>query len=98
MHRLNPMLRGWVNYHRHGAASKTFAYLSAYTWRRVWLWLRHKHPHATVAELRRRYLRKWWPDQDGVELFNPATVAIIRYRYRGNNIPTPWTTSTVSAA
>ena len=98
LHRLNPVLRGWVNYHRHGAASKTFAYLSAYTWRRVWLWLRHKHPHATVAELRRRYLRKWWPDQDGVVLFNPATVPIIRYRYRGNNIATPWTTTTVTAA
>ena len=97
MHRLNPVLRGWINYHRHGAASKTFAYLSAYTWRRVWLWLRHKHPNATVAELRRRYMRKWWPDHDGVVLFNPATVPIIRYRYRGN-IPTPWTTTTVSAA
>lgn len=72
-------------------------YLSAYTWRRVWLWLRHKHPNATVAELRRRYLRKWWPEQDSVVLFNPATVTIIRYRYRGN-IPTPWTTTTVSGA
>ncbi len=96
LHRLNPVLRGWTAYHRHGAASKTFAYLSAYTWRRVWTWLRHKHPKATVAELRRRYSRKWWPVQDGVMLFNPATVSIIRYRYRGN-IPTPWAT-TVSAA
>src|SRR6516164_1253618 len=29
IHRLNPMLRGWVNYHRHGASAKTFSYLSA---------------------------------------------------------------------
>ena len=49
LHRLNPVLRGWTNYHRHGAAAKTFAYLAAYTWRRVWRWLRHKHPKATVA-------------------------------------------------
>jgi RNA-directed DNA polymerase len=97
LHRLNPVLRGWTAYHRHGAASKTFAYLSAYTWRRVWTWLRHKHPKATVAELRRRYSHKWWPVQDGVMLFNPATVSIIRYRYRGN-IPTPWATTTASAA
>ena len=97
LHRLNPMLRGWTSYHRHGAASKTFAYLSAYTWRRVWTWLRHKHPQATVAELRRRYFRKWWPDQDGVRLFNPATVSITRYRYRGN-IPAPWVATTGSAA
>ena len=32
--RLNPVLRGWVNYHRHGAV-QDLAYLSAYTWRRV---------------------------------------------------------------
>ncbi|MEW6217852.1 MAG: reverse transcriptase domain-containing protein, partial [Candidatus Bipolaricaulota bacterium] len=39
LHRLNPVLRGWTTYHRHGAAAKTFAYLSAFTWRRVWGWL-----------------------------------------------------------
>ena len=97
MHRLNPILRGWTSYHRHGAASKTFAYLAAFTWRRVWIWLRHKHPRATVADLRRRYLRKWWPEQDGVVLFNPAAVPIIRYRYQGN-IATPWVTTTDTAA
>jgi RNA-directed DNA polymerase len=92
IHRLNPVLRGWTSYHRHGAAAKTFAYLGAYTWRRVWTWLRHKHPHATVAELRRRHLRTWWPAQDGVVLFNPAMVAITRYHYRGA-IPSPWATA-----
>ncbi len=89
MHRLNPVLRGWTGYHRHGASSKTFAYLGAYTWRRVWGWLRAKHPKATVKDLQRRYLRRWWPEQDGVALFNPATVAITRYRYRGA-IASPW--------
>ena len=44
----------------------------AFTWRRVWSWLRHKHPKATVKQLRRRYLRGWWPEQDEVTLFNPA--------------------------
>ena len=93
IHRLNPVLRGWTNYHRHGAASKTFAYLGAYLWRRVWIWLRTKHPKATVRDLQRRYLNRWWPELDGVVLFNPATVAIVRYRYRGTNIPTPWATT-----
>ncbi len=36
LHRLNPVLRGWTTYFRHGASAKTFAYLSAYAWRRVW--------------------------------------------------------------
>ena len=91
--RLNPVLRGWTNYHRHGASSKTFSYLSAFTWRRVWIWLRHKHPKATVKELRRRYLPGWWPTQDKARLFKPDAVAIVRYRYRGAAIPSPWAIS-----
>ena len=98
LHRLNPVLRGWTTYHRHGAAAKTFAYLSAFTWRRVWVWLCHKHPKTGMGELRRRYLRRWWPEQDEVRLFNPAAVAITRYRYRGTTIPSPWATAAEQVA
>ncbi len=97
LHHLNQVLRGWTNYHRHGAASQTFSYLTAFTWRRVWIWLRHKHPKATAHDLRRRYYRKWHPKQDGVRLFYPDTVAIVRYRYRGATIPTPWATKESAA-
>ena len=92
LHRLNSVLRGWVNYHCHGASAKTFAYLSAFTWRRVWCWLCHKHPKTGKRELQRRYFRKWWPEQDEVKLFDPSAVAIVRYRYRGAAIPSPWVT------
>jgi hypothetical protein len=44
LHRLNWVLRGWANYFRHGAAAKTFAYLDAFSWRRVMRWLCRKHP------------------------------------------------------
>jgi len=98
MYQLNPVLRGWTNYHRHGASAKTFSYLGTYTWRRVWLWLRAKHPKVTVRELQRRYLNRWWPQQDGVVLFSPDKVAVTRYRYRGAAIPTPWATTTGPAA
>jgi RNA-directed DNA polymerase len=98
LHRLNPVLRGWTNYHRHGASAKTFAYLSAFTWRRVWCWLCHKHPKTAMRELQRRFLRRWWPEQDEVTLFNPAAVAITRYRYRGAAIPSPWATRTLGSA
>jgi RNA-directed DNA polymerase len=95
LHRINPVLRGWTNYHRHGASAKTFAFLSAFTWRRVWCWLCHKYSKTGMGELRRRHLRKWWPEQDEVRLFNPAAVTIIRYRYRGAAIPSPWATITL---
>ena len=88
--RLNPVLRGWTNYFRHGASSRTFSYLSAFAWRRVLCWLCHKARRSNWAELRRRFLRKWWPMQDEVMLFNPVSVPVVRYRYRGATIPSPW--------
>jgi len=88
--RLNPILRGWTNYFRHGVSAATFGYLSAFSWRRVACWLRHKHRYAPWKLLRRRYLPGWWPAEGETVLFNPASVAVIRYRYRANRIPSPW--------
>jgi RNA-directed DNA polymerase len=30
---------------------------------------------------------------DGITMFDAATVPVTRYRWRANNIPTPWTNS-----
>ena len=35
LYRLAPVVRGWVNYFRHGVSKATFDYLRAFTWRRV---------------------------------------------------------------
>jgi RNA-directed DNA polymerase len=88
---LNWLLRGWCAYFRPGVSSVTFKYLSAYTWRRVFEWLRRKHRRSTVKELRRRYCGGgWWPGTEERQLFNPAKVRTTRYRYRGAAISTPW--------
>ncbi len=89
-HALNPLLRGWANYYRHGASKATFSYFRAYTWKRVVGWLRMKHPHANWAWLRSRYLPRWWPTDGDVTLFNPAGVTVSRYPFRGHRIPSPW--------
>lgn len=90
LRRLNPVLRGWANYFRHGVSKVTFDYLNAFSWRRVICWLRRKHRHASWKQLRRRYLPGWRPTEGEVSLFNPCTVAVTRYRYRGAQIPSPW--------
>jgi RNA-directed DNA polymerase len=88
---LNSALRGWTTYFRHGASAKTFNYLSHYTWRRVMGWLRRKYLRLNWKQLLHRHLNnEWWPAQDGVTLFDPKTVSIIRYRFRGSAIPSPW--------
>lgn len=93
LHRVNPVVRGWANYFRHGASKTTFRYLDAFVWRRVVNWLRHKHPRANWKQLRNRYLPGWRPTEGKVTLFNPSSVAVTRYRYRGAQIPSPWSTS-----
>ena len=91
---LNPMLRGWCVHFRYGVSSASFAYLRRYVWQTVWKWLRRKHPKATRKKLRTRYCAGgWWPSGDERTMFDPATVSTIRYRYRGNVIPSPWPTS-----
>ena len=91
LQRVNPVLRGWANYFRHGVSSRTFDYLNAFSWRRVVNWLRAKHRRANWKWLRRRYLPGWRPTDGQASLLNPATIPITRYRYRGARIPTPWT-------
>jgi RNA-directed DNA polymerase len=97
LHRLNRVLRGWATYFRHGVSKQTFSYLGQFAWQRVVGWLRKRHPGISWARLRRHFLPGWRPTQEGISLFNPATVTVTRYRYRGNKIPLPWTATTTAA-
>jgi len=91
IHALNPILRGWTNYHRHNAAKRCFAYLSYYLWWRVIRWLRKKYPRLTWKQIRRRCWGCDWTSREGTRLAWPSEVPVTRYRYRGHRIPSPWT-------
>lgn len=97
LHRLRFILRGWSNYFRHAASARSFAYLSSFTWRRVARWLRKKHPRASWKKLRAKYFSGWVPEENGIALFYPTSVTIVRYRFRGARIPTRWTLPEVPA-
>ena len=91
LRRLNASLRGWCGHFRPGVSSAVFAYLSYYTWRTVWRWLRRKHRRSTRKQLRAQYCGgRWWPAGRELEMFDPAKVGTTRYRYRGSVIPSPW--------
>jgi RNA-directed DNA polymerase len=91
IHALNPILRGWTNYHRHSAAKRCFGYLSYYLWWRVIRWLRKKYPRLTWKQIKRRCWGRKWTSKEGARLHWPAEVPVTRYQYRGHHIPTPWT-------
>ena len=88
--RLNPVLRGWCAYFHHGVSFRTFGYLDHFAFWRIVGWLRKRHPKVNWGTLHRRFLPGWEIRDGGIELFRPRAVPIVRYRYRGNTIPTPW--------
>lgn len=98
LRRLNPALRGWCNYFRHGVSARTFGYLDHYAFWRIVGWLRKRHVRLNMHTLVRRFLPGWKIRAEHVEMFRPKEVAIVRYRYRGARIPTPWSSPTPTAA
>jgi RNA-directed DNA polymerase len=52
---LNPLLRGWANYYRNGASKATFSKLDHYVARKLWRWMRRRHPKKSSAWLKRKY-------------------------------------------
>ena len=97
LRRLNPTLRGWCNYFRHGVSTQTFSYVDHFAFWRIVGWLKKRHVGLNMHTLVRRYLPGWRIHDDGIEMFRPEQVAIERYRYRGTRIPTPWTSVTTGS-
>lgn len=94
LRRLNPVLRGWCNYFRHGVSKRTFSYLDSFVFKRILGWLRKRHDGLNMGTLVRRHLPDWEIRDGEIELFRPHTVVVERYRYRGTKIPTPWASET----
>ena len=89
LHAVNRVQQGWCNYFRHGVSAQTFSYLDHYTWHQVAEWIRKRRDGLSWGSFRRLF--PGWKIRDGqTELFRPQAVAIVRYRYRGAHIPTPW--------
>jgi RNA-directed DNA polymerase len=55
LRQLNPLLRGWANYYRNGAAKRTFAKVDAYVFQKLWRWATRRHPQKSSAWKKRRY-------------------------------------------
>ena len=53
--KLNPLLRGWGNYYRHGASKQTFNYIDYQVWQALWQWARKRHPHKGKRWIVRKY-------------------------------------------
>lgn len=54
---LNPLLRGWAQYHRHVVSKKTFAAIDAAVFRAIWQWAKRRHPNKNARWVREKYFR-----------------------------------------
>ena len=90
---LNPLIRGWANYHRHVSSKQTFVKVDDAIFRALWQWARRRHPKKPGRWVKEKYFhaighRNWVfcgevEEQDGttrkVQLFYAHTVPIERH-------------------
>ena len=55
LRQLNPLLRGWANYYRHGAAKAIFSKLDHYVWQKLRRWINRRHPKKSLAWKKAKY-------------------------------------------
>lgn len=62
--KLNPVIRGWANYHRHIVATRTFKSVDNVIWRALWQWAISRHPNKGPSWVANNYwhttrLHRW---------------------------------------
>ncbi|MGD1859210.1 MAG: group II intron reverse transcriptase/maturase [Leptolyngbyaceae cyanobacterium] len=57
IHHLNPILRGWGNYYKHGVSKDVFNYVDSQIWRALWKWCCRRHPNKPKSWIIRKYYR-----------------------------------------
>ena len=55
LRQLNPLLRGWANYYRNGAAKETFQAVDDYVFHKLRRWAARRHPKKSQAWKKRKY-------------------------------------------
>jgi len=73
---LNPMIRGWANYHRTGVAKQVFAKVDRLIFVQLLRWARYRHPRQTSGWCYRRY---WRYQKDRLE-FSDDTSTLERHK------------------
>ena len=52
---LNPMLRGWAEYHHRVSAKRTFSRMEHLVHQRLWRWAKRRHPQKGADWVRKKY-------------------------------------------
>jgi RNA-directed DNA polymerase len=55
---LNPLIKGWANYHRTVNAKETFYYVDNEIWKLLWRWVKRRHPDKSPFWIKEKYFKK----------------------------------------
>ncbi len=55
INKLNPIIRGWVNYHKYNVSCKVFEKLDFEVWQALWTWCKRRHPNKGSQWIAKRY-------------------------------------------
>ncbi len=69
--KLNPVIRGWTNYHSHVISKKIFSDMDHFLWKLLWKWAKRRHPNKNLQWIKNRYFvrinKRDWIFQDKYE-------------------------------
>ena len=54
---LNPVIKGWTDYHRHIVAGEIFGLVDSQIWKLLWRWAKRRHPNKGSRWIRARYFK-----------------------------------------
>ncbi|WP_085984859.1 group II intron maturase-specific domain-containing protein [Methanosarcina acetivorans] len=82
--KLNPIIRGWTNYHRSVVSSETFHILDHIIWKMLWNWVKRRHPNKSQKWIVNKYwkpnnTRRWNFKTESNELLLLSTTRIQRH-------------------
>ncbi len=55
INKLNPMIEGWANYHRHVASKKTFVRVDHEIFKAIWRWVKRRHRNKSAKWIKKKY-------------------------------------------
>lgn len=97
---LNPIIRGWSNYHQHVVSSETFRKVDGAIFKILWRWCKRRHPNKGSRWVKEKYFKSYknknWifsNDSSTMRLFNASQTKIkrhIKIRQDANPFDTKW--------
>jgi len=89
---LNPIIKGWANYHKTVTAKDTFKRVDNEIWLSLWQWAKRRHPEKSPVWITKKYFktagnRNWVFAADDMEKFHSNGKPFELALFRASDIP-----------